>query len=325
VRLVFTYHTPTVSCQRGTLLRWGREVCDGKLDVHLCAGCALHGLGLGRRTGALLGALPGGVGQAVGGLGLAGGLWTGLRMSDLVHAQHAAFRSFMRDMDRVVVLCEWAGELLVGNGIPHHKLMLSRHGLARPFQACPTSPDTHRSSTSPLRIAFLGRVHPTKGVELLLRALAAVPDARLTLDVFGVLDNSGYAGSLRTLAANDSRVSLCASVANEQVTSLLRGYDVLAVPSVWLETGPLVVLEGFAAGIPVIGSKRGGIAELVADGVDGLLVEAESVDAWSAALSQLASDPRLVQRLRAGVRPPRPMTSVADDMLSLYAELLQPA
>jgi glycosyltransferase involved in cell wall biosynthesis len=327
VRLIFTYHTPTVSCQRGTLLRWGRDVCDGNLDVHLCAGCALNGLGLGRRTAALLGALPSQVGQAVGGIGLAGGLWTGLRMSDLVQTQHAAFRSFMRDMDRVVVLCDWAGELLERNGIPSQKLMLSRHGLPHSVPEYQSTPDTQRSSTSPLRVAFLGRLHPTKGVEILLSALAAVPDARLTLHLFGVLestDGSDYTRSLQALATRDPRISFCHSVVNDQVASLLRGYDVLAVPSLWLETGPLVVLEAFAAGIPVIGSKRGGIAELVQDGVDGLLVEPESIDAWAAALRQLTSDPALLERLRAGVRPPRPMTDVADDMLRLYAEVLQP-
>ena len=321
VRLVFTYHTPTVSCQRGTLLRWGREVCDGTLDVPLCAGCTLHGLGLGRRTGALLGALPGKIGAAVGRTGLAGGVWTGLRMSDLVRAQHAALRRFMGCMDRVVVVCEWAGELLVRNGIPPQKLMLSRHGLS----GAPGSTSANRrSGTVPLRVAFLGRLHPTKGLETLLRALAAVPDARLTLDVFGVLDGGDYARSLQTLAAADPRVKLCATVANDQVTSVLRAYDLLAVPSLWLETGPLVVLEAFAAGIPVIGSKRGGIAELIEDGVDGLLVEPESIDAWATALRQLATDPALLERLRTGVRPPRPMTDVADDMLSLYDEILQP-
>ncbi len=327
VRLVFTYHTPTVSCQRGTLLRWGREVCDGTLHVHLCAGCALQGLGLGRPVGAALGALPSGVGQVVGGIGLSGGLWTGLRMSDLVQSQHAAFRSLMQTMDRVVVLCQWAEELLVRNGVSKQKLMLSRHGLPEPLTgpSRPPGRSASRSSTSPLRIAFLGRLHPTKGLDVLLRALAAVPDARLALDVFGVpesTDSGGYAGSVRALAGVDPRISFLAAVPNGEVTSLLSDYDLLAVPSLWLETGPLVVLEAFAAGIPVIGSNRGGIAELVEDHVNGLLVEPESVDAWSAALNELASDPALVRRLRAGVRPPRSMSDVADDMLVLYDGIL---
>src|SRR5207237_4733630 len=42
--VVFTYHTPTVSCQRGTLLRWGDAICDGLLDTHVGAAGTLRGL-----------------------------------------------------------------------------------------------------------------------------------------------------------------------------------------------------------------------------------------------------------------------------------------
>ena len=46
--VVFSYHTPTVSCQRGTLLRWGTDACDGVLDARRCSACALHDLGLNK-------------------------------------------------------------------------------------------------------------------------------------------------------------------------------------------------------------------------------------------------------------------------------------
>jgi glycosyltransferase involved in cell wall biosynthesis len=88
-----------------------------------------------------------------------------------------------------------------------------------------------------------------------------------------------------------------------------------------METGPLVVLEAFAAGVPVIGSRLGGIAELVDHGIDGLLVETESVPAWTDVLAQLLQDADLLPRLRAGIRPPRRMSTVADEMLALYHEL----
>ena len=48
IEVVFTYHTPTVSCQRGTLMHWGTKVCDGILNVHRCTACTLNGLGLNK-------------------------------------------------------------------------------------------------------------------------------------------------------------------------------------------------------------------------------------------------------------------------------------
>jgi glycosyltransferase involved in cell wall biosynthesis len=103
-----------------------------------------------------------------------------------------------------------------------------------------------------------------------------------------------------------------------RVIATLHGYDLLAVPSQSLETGPLVLLEAFAAGIPVIGSNLGGIAELIQHGVNGLLVQHDSIEAWSKAIERCCGPERLVASLRRGVRPPRDMDAVASEMMAIY-------
>ena len=98
----------------------------------------------------------------------------------------------------------------------------------------------------------------------------------------------------------------------------------MVVPSQWLETGPLVVLEAFAAGTPVIGSNLGGIAELVTDGVDGLLVDpASSPAAWADSLRRVCSDPDLLVSLRAGIRPPRHSRDTAIEIMPVYVDAVQ--
>ena len=324
-RLVFTYHTPTVSCQRGTLLRWGRQVCDGRLRARTCSACGLHGAGVLWPASLALAGVPARVGIGLGRLGLAGGAWTGLRMTDLVQQRHAAVRRFLQQMDHVVVVCGWAGDLLLGNGVPAEKLTLSRHGLPpRPAGgvARPAGPGARRDA---LRVAYVGRLDPTKGVDVLVRAVRALPSADVELHVFGLVQGAAataYQRSIRALAADDRRIQFGAPVPSDAVPALLAGYDVLAVPSRWLETGPLVVLEAFQAGVPVVGSRVGGIGELVHDGEDGLLVTPGSAADWSAALRRLAGDPQLVQRLRRGVRPPRSIAAVADDMDTVYHRAL---
>jgi glycosyltransferase involved in cell wall biosynthesis len=121
----------------------------------------------------------------------------------------------------------------------------------------------------------------------------------------------------------DGRIRFHEPVPPQQVIEEISRYDVLAVPSEWLETGPLVVLEAFAAGIPVIGSALGGIRELVRHEIDGLLVEPGSVSGWRGTLRRLSREPGLLERLRRGIQPPRTMDRVAGDMLSLYGELLE--
>lgn len=322
VPVVFSYHTPTVSCQRGTLMRWGSEVCDGVLDLHMCAQCTLHGHGLSRPASRTIGNMPIVLGTLLGRTGAAGGMWTALRMTELVKLRHALFRSFMNEVDHVVAVCEWAKDLLVRNDVPFEKVSVSRQGLCQDWN------DGVRPAqkSSVLRVAFLGRMDETKGAHLLIEALRRVPQVAIQFDVYGVVQGkpaAAYLERLERLAAGDSRVSFCDAIAATEVVSRLREYDLLAVPSQLLETGPLVVLEAFAAGIPVLGSNLGGIAELVRDGTNGVLVEHQSLDAWAQALRCLCGDRDLLARLRSGIRPPRRMGAVAQEMLEVYSMVLR--
>lgn len=321
IPVVFSYHTPTASCQRGSLLRWGSEVCDGVLDVRACARCTLHGHGLAKAASVVAGSLPSGAGRLLGSLGASGGLWTALRMTELIELRHAAFRALMREADHVVALCQWVKELLLRNGVPAEKVTVSRQGAAPPPRPRHTSPDT-------LRLAFLGRLDPVKGAHLLVAALRGNPRLAVRLDIFGVAQGEAdraYGRRLARLASGDRRIAFHAPIPNGLVVERLQEYDVLAVPSQWLETGPIVALEAFAAGIPVVGSNLGGIAELVEHGVNGLLVDPASRDGWAQALARLAQDRGLAARLRAGVRPPRTMKHAADELMAVYHEVSQEA
>jgi glycosyltransferase involved in cell wall biosynthesis len=212
---------------------------------------------------------------------------------------------------------------------------LSRQGLCQEDaeaksekQKAESERPTAERSVLPLRVAFLGRLDPTKGVDLLVRAVRAAADLPVAVDVFGIAQGEAgerYAQALRAQAAGDARINFQSPLPASEVVTRLRGYDVLAVPSQWMETGPMVVLEAFAAGVPVLGSRLGGIAELVRDGVDGVLVEPASVTAWTAALRALATEPERLARLRAGIQPPRTMATAAAEMAQLYCRLLKPS
>ena len=84
----------------------------------------------------------------------------------------------------------------------------------------------------------------------------------------------------------------------------------------------MVVLEAFAAEVPVIGSNVGGIAELVTHGVDGLLIEPRSIADWANGFRKISDQPAVLAKLRAGIRPPRRIAESARDMAVLYQALL---
>ena len=141
IPVVFTYHTPTVSCQRGTLMLWGEDFCDGRLEVARCAGCTLHGLGMHGPLADKVGRLPPAVGRWLGDRGFQGGIWTALRMSELTRVRQAVFHKMMAEVDHIVAVCNWVQEIIVSNNIPPAKVSLSRHGIKwEPDQSPPVAP-----------------------------------------------------------------------------------------------------------------------------------------------------------------------------------------
>jgi glycosyltransferase involved in cell wall biosynthesis len=145
----------------------------------------------------------------------------------------------------------------------------------------------------------------------------------MELVIHGVGDGAeerDYEATIRAIIDHDPRISIAPPLSRSDLPEALIRADALAVPSRWLETGPLVVLEAKVAGVPILGSRLGGIAELVREPDDGLLVAPDDVDAWANAIARMMRAPRLRDPGRVPAKV-RTMHDVAVDMSRLYREL----
>ncbi len=323
IPVVLTYHTPTVSCPRGTLLELGTAVCDGRLDTSRCTKCTAHAHGVPTPLASLIAVVPQWAGSSLGKMGLQGGAWTALRMSCLIALREKTFRRMVDSADQIVAVCEWVRNLLITNGVPAEKITLSRQAI--PATRIGAVAERATSADGVLRIAFLGRIDSTKGIDILIRAIHGLPGLPIELDVYGIAQ--GGAGEalqqrLQSLSASTGQIRFLTPISADEVMHTLQRYDVLAAPSQGLETGPLVAYEAFGAGVPVIGSNLGGIAEIVTHEQDGLLVEHNSVKAWQNALRRLVDEPGLLPQLRRGIRAPRTMELAASEMMAVYEKVL---
>jgi glycosyltransferase involved in cell wall biosynthesis len=144
---------------------------------------------------------------------------------------------------------------------------------------------------------------------------------RAELDIYGIKPGRESEKDMeyRISDIGNAQVRWLAPVKPEEVVETIRKYDALVVPSVWLETGPLVVLEAFAAGVPVIGSRLGGIAEMVRDGVDGLLFEVGKPEDLADKIQEFH---RRMKNIKAGVPRVKNTREVGYEHLKLYQQLL---
>jgi glycosyltransferase involved in cell wall biosynthesis len=324
IPVVYTWHHPATSCPRSTLLLWGREACDGFIDVGRCASCSLQSHGLPIPLAVLAARVPGPVGSSVARLRLPRDIATVLRTRHLTRLFRERFHAFAREVDRIVVLADWIIPVLSRNGVDLDKVVHCPQALPADerFTDLPAPPDP---VTRPLRLLFLGRLDPSKGVDTIVDAFRMIPSAPISLDIYGAPVVASYVRKLCSSCAADSRIRIHPPVPPAQVPALLRHHHILVVPSLGMEMAPLVILESLAAGTPVLASNRGGTSEFVRNEVDGLIVLGSEPERYRYAIERLLLEPDLIPRLRAGIAPPRHFADVAADMLALYRELLSEA
>jgi glycosyltransferase involved in cell wall biosynthesis len=320
-RIVLTHHLPSLGyiCRAGTLLQWGERACDGICEPRKCAACVLHTRGLPKTAARAAAAMPPALGRRLN--SLPGRIGTTLAMSSSIAHAQSVQRRLIRATDQMIVLNQSAKRMLEANGAPPSHVMVNRLGLNHD-RARVKAPSL---TVKPVRFAFVGRFHRTKGVYELARAIRRIPvTTPFRMEFRGPAsspDDEAVRGDLERMLAADERVTFGPAIEHVNVLDALAEYDVLCCPSTWFENGPTVAIEAMAVGTPVLGTRLGNFPELVEDGVNGRLVAPGDVGELAAALAEIASNPAIVDRWRARIPPPRTMDDVAAEYLTTYAHL----
>lgn len=170
---------------------------------------------------------------------------------------HRARGTFGREVTGYLALTSFQRQLMIRGGLPAERIRVLPYFL---------EPDPRIGNEDRTGVVFAGRLSPEKGVAVLLEAASAVPGV---VRIIG----DGPEASLVRKAVAAGHVTFLGSVPRSSVLDELRRSIALVLPSVWFEGFPLVVLEAFAVGTPVIASRIGSLAELIEDGATGLLAE----------------------------------------------------
>lgn len=319
-RVFATTHSSSLGflCQRGTLMWQGRTICDGVVDAGRCAECELEHRGASRWVARALSAVP----PQLAGLArrLPGRAGTALAMTDLITRNDIRQRAMLDAVDGFCVLTERAAAIVLANGATAAKVIVNRLGVS----GVPASASQPAAAGGrPIRVGYVGRFDPIKGVLDLAAAVRRVPlDVPLLIEFRGPAQTPSDRATRAAVAeilAGDRRTTIADAVPPSEVNDVLQTYDVLCCPSRCLEGGPTAGLEALAAGVPVIAASVGGLAEVLEDGVNTRLVAPGDVEGLTAALVEVASHPETtIRRWRERLPPPRTMRDVAHDYLALY-------
>jgi glycosyltransferase involved in cell wall biosynthesis len=177
----------------------------------------------------------------------------------------------------------------------------------------------------------VGAVTPTKGQDVLLDALSEISELSWSCTCVGSLDvDAAFATMLRGHAGTvglDDRVAFTGPLHGARLHAAYGSADVLVLPS-RAETYGMVVTEALARGLPVIGSRTGGVPEALGTSPDGhtpgLLVPAGDAPALAAALRAWLDDDRLRDEARRAARDRRLTLPTWPDTAARVAGVLAP-
>jgi glycosyltransferase involved in cell wall biosynthesis len=193
-----------------------------------------------------------------------------------------------RAANAVVVYSDFVRDTAVRNGIAGERCHVIPYFTVRAEHA-PAPPESRT-------VAFVGRLTPAKGLDVLIRALALVPSAWDELIVVGDGRDRASTESFLARAGLTERTTMHGWLGAEGVAEAIRGSSVVVVPSRWPEPFGIAGIEAMAQARPVIASAVGGIPEWLDNGETGLLVPPGDTGALATALERLLGDPLLARR-----------------------------
>jgi len=177
----------------------------------------------------------------------------------------------------------------------------------------------------PVRLVFLGYNNHYKGLLVLADALELLTPEYLRRLAVTVYANQGRTAQWRFERLRPRLAGLTYQDAYDfsDIPWILGGKDLVVVPSVWWDNAPQTVFEAFGCGVPVLGAALGGIPDFVIDGHNGLLFRGNDRYDLARRLAETLRDPRVLDRMRRNVRPPKSIDEHGAEIEALYRSLLR--
>ena len=290
-KILFTIHTPPCSCM-GNLLNASHKLCDGVLNDSRCTFFRLRSIGLPYLISKLI-SFQNGWPLSPNQKNIVSRILTSRKLTSNMHF---SWMKLMNDVDLIHVLSDWQKEMLIRQKVNINKIKLIR--TAGPKKLPHNKISSKRDDL--LKLVFWGRCNPQKGIHIVIDAILRLPsNSRVRLDFYGPYwGDTKYSREMISKISNDKRFKLCGNLPQKTLLKKLQNYDLAVIPSIWMETGPLSVLEAFAAGIPVAGSDLGGIKELLEDKYNCFLLPPK-IHLWSELFNSLIKDKTILKEFKS--------------------------
>jgi len=227
-------------------------------------------------------------------------------------------RAELAKVDKIIAPSRFLREVFIRYGVPEDKIIYSENGYnLNVFKGFKKK----TKDTSKIIFGFVGGISKHKGVHILVDAFMKVPEEKAELRIYGSYNpSSKYVREILAKIKSKQNIRFMGKFGD--IKEPYSEIDILVVPSIWHETGgPLVIREALATKTPVIASRVGSIPELIADNVNGLLIEPNNLKDLYEKIMRVIEHPELIEKFKANIIRPRSMEEQAREIEKIYESL----
>jgi glycosyltransferase involved in cell wall biosynthesis len=221
---------------------------------------------------------------------------------------HRAIGTWQNKITRYIALNDFCKQKFIAGGLPEKRIVVK-----------PNFVDFPPPSVFPRQgFLFVGRLSAEKGVDVLVQAFSKLSNA--SIRVAGT-------GPETALLDGISGLHKLGDLPNEAIRVEMSQATALILPSIWYENFPRTLVEAFSCGLPVISSRIGALAELIEDGVTGLLFEPGNSDELTAKLEWAQQNPEQMRQMGQNARKLYEAKYTADrnynQLIAIYRDAIE--
>ena len=240
------------------------------------------------------------------------------------------FENTINKADRVIAVSEKSADGLRKVCKVTRPIVVRSPLLSDPFSSSGFQKNYNHKDGKPFTITTVARLYVTKGLTYLLDTAALVKKThpQVEFKVYGEGElRDELLAKAENLGLDGNNIFMGAFTSREELTCIMAGTDIFLLSSI-LEGQPLAVVEAMAYGCPIISTNVGGISELIADGVNGLLCPPEKPECLAEKIKALVVDSVTRERLGRAARgfyesSPFEAKAAASFFISKYGEVLE--
>ena len=313
---IVTAHHGGLVCPAGALLNTKDEICNIPADYSHCLKCYLRNTPTGLfwypllkkysqkyyyRIGERLEKLP-----SVPFLTPIG------RTGQIVTKKLKEWQEICNNATHFIAPSDAISEALERNGCPRNKVTVIPHGIPVPHTSYLIP------HTSTINFYYVGRINYVKGIHVLLKAFSSIDNPSIRLHLIGGAGNDSerrYMRRLQKKYKTDFRIIWHGKVPSEQMPDIIKGFQCLVHPAIYLEVFGLNISEALAQNKYVIATRCGGAEMQITDCTSGLLVAPNNVKEMQDAMQHYCSETPLTH---IGKCKPIEIKEHVESLISLY-------